>query len=145
MYAAEVVERAPAELVARAPAHPYTLGLLRSFPDMRSARRELRGVPGNPPDLRQDFPGCPFEPRCEFRFGPCRPCTRRSAHRPAGPGRRAAADPQLSDWRVACHLHDPRHRPGGPPAGLNGRCPARRQVREPAGSGQPGRGGKQRR
>ena len=121
MYAAEVVERAPAELVTQAPAHPYTLGLLRSFPDMRSARRELRGVPGIPPDLRNDFPGCPFEPRCEFRFGPCRtahPALRPPAGR--GPAGRAAADPQLSDWRVACHLHDPRHRPGGPPAGLNG-------------------------
>ena len=35
MYAGEVIERAPSELVARRPAHPYTLGLLRSFPDIR--------------------------------------------------------------------------------------------------------------
>jgi peptide/nickel transport system ATP-binding protein len=38
---------------------------------MRSARRELRGVPGNPPDLRDDFPGCPFAPRCDYQFEPC--------------------------------------------------------------------------
>jgi peptide/nickel transport system ATP-binding protein len=126
MYAAEVVERAPAELVAQAPAHPYTLGLLRSFPDMRSVRRELRGVPGIPPDLRNDFPGCPFQPRCEFRFAPCRtahPVLREPVRR-AG----AAADPQVSDWRVACHLQDPAYRPGGPPAGLNG-APAPDVVR----------------
>ena len=127
MYAAEVIERAPAELVATAPAHPYTLGLLRSFPDMRSARRALRGIPGTPPDLRNDFPGCPFEPRCEFRFEPCRtahPTLRPPSGRPAPDGTpadgRTAGGPQVSDWRVACHQHDPRYRPGGPQAGLNG-------------------------
>src|SRR5580700_6937448 len=68
MYAGQIVEYAPTELMGRAPAHPYTQGLLGSFPDMRGERRELRGVPGIPPDLRNDFPGCPFQPRCEFRF-----------------------------------------------------------------------------
>jgi len=128
MYAAEVIERAPAELVGQTPAHPYTLGLLRSFPDMRSARRELRGIPGNPPDLRSDFPGCPFEPRCEFRFEVCP-----TAHPALGPpaGRTVAvppAPPGGADWQVACHLHDPQYRPGGPPAGLNG-VPAADVVR----------------
>jgi peptide/nickel transport system ATP-binding protein len=123
MYAAEVIERAPAELVAAAPAHPYTLGLLRSFPDMRTARRALRGIPGTPPDLRNDFPGCPFEPRCEFRFEPCR-----TAHPTLRPPAGRAAGPQVSDWRVACHQHDPQYRPGGAPAGLNGR-PAADVVR----------------
>ena len=33
MYAAEVIERAPAELAGRTPAHPCTLGLLRRSPD----------------------------------------------------------------------------------------------------------------
>lgn len=129
-----MIEQAPAELVAAAPAHPYTLGLLRSFPDLRSVRRALRGIPGTPPDLRNDFPGCPFEPRCEFRFEPCRtahPVLRQSAARTAAAAHAAAqaahaaqagaaADPPVSDWRVACHQHDPRYQPGGPRAGLNG-------------------------
>ena len=34
-------------------------------------RRELRGVPGSPPDLRNDIPGCPFLPRCDYEFGSC--------------------------------------------------------------------------
>ena len=46
MYAGEIVEYAPSEQVGTAPAHPYTSGLLRSFPDLRGARRVLRGVPG---------------------------------------------------------------------------------------------------
>ena len=126
MYAGEVVERAPSEAVGTAPAHPYTLGLLRSFPDMRSARRELRGVPGIPPDLRDDFAGCPFAPRCDYRFEPCQtihPVLEAPAER------LLADDPALvKSWRVACHLHNPQHRPGGPPDELTavpGERPAR--------------------
>jgi peptide/nickel transport system ATP-binding protein len=118
MYAGEIVEQAPSELVGTDPAHPYTLGLLRSFPDMRSARRELRGVPGNPPDLREDFPGCPFAPRCDYQFEPCQ-----TDHPVLAPpaARLAVADPALvSGWRVACHLHDPHYRPAGPPDELAG-------------------------
>jgi peptide/nickel transport system ATP-binding protein len=114
MYAGEVIESAPAELSGSAPAHPYTLGLLRSFPDLRGTRQELRGVPGNPPDLRSAFAGCPFAPRCDFRFDPCAaagPVLRPAAGRPDALGRTAG-------WQVACHLHDPAYRPGGPPAEL---------------------------
>jgi peptide/nickel transport system ATP-binding protein len=118
MYAGEIIEQAPSEAVGTAPAHPYTLGLLRSFPEMRSARRELRGVPGNPPDLRDSFAGCPFAPRCEYRFEPCgtdHPRLRAPATR------LVVDDPALvSGWRVACHLHDQRYRPAGPPDELSG-------------------------
>jgi peptide/nickel transport system ATP-binding protein len=109
MYAGQFAEYAPSEVVGLAPAHPYTLGLLRSFPDMRAARRELRGIPGTPPDLRDDFAGCPFVARCEYAFEPCRtvvPRLRQLKDR--------AADGEDA-WRAACHLQDPDRRAGGPP------------------------------
>ena len=115
MYAGEILESAPSDRVAVAPAHPYTLGLLRSFPDLRGARRELRGVPGTPPDLRDDPGGCPFRVRCDYAFEPC--ASVRPMLAPAAGGRAGAGTER---WRVACHLHDPGYRPGGPPADLSG-------------------------
>ena len=115
MYAGEIIEYAPSERVGSAPAHPYTLGLLRSFPDIRGARRELRGVPGTPPDLRDDFGGCPFGPRCSYAFGPCRSMP--PVLRPVAAGRGGA---EADRWTVACHLHDPDYRPDGPPASSAG-------------------------
>jgi peptide/nickel transport system ATP-binding protein len=64
MYAGRLVEVAAAEELYRQPAHPYTSGLLGSFPPLRGPRRTLVGIPGSPPDLRALPPGCPFAPRC---------------------------------------------------------------------------------
>ena len=55
----------------REPAHPYTQGLLNSFPSLRGPRRELAGIPGSPPDLRDPLPGCPFLPRCKHAIAAC--------------------------------------------------------------------------
>ena len=124
MYAGEIVEYGPAELVAARPAHPYTYALLHSFPELRAARRELRGVPGSPPDLRAVIAGCAFAPRCDFAFEPCggrhsglRPPWRDSQPVPAAGS--APAGPSRS-WTVACHLHDKQLRPAGPPAPIAG-------------------------
>jgi peptide/nickel transport system ATP-binding protein len=120
MYAGEVVEYSPSVQIAVAPAHPYTLGLLRSFPDMRGTRRELRGVPGVPPDLRDNFPGCPFQPRCDYEFNPCLDVHPRLS-RIAAPEAAQRNGEVSDDGRyAACHLHDPRYRPEGPPAELSG-------------------------
>jgi peptide/nickel transport system ATP-binding protein len=96
MYAGRVVEYAPAEQLATDAQHPYTRGLLGSFPDLRGARKTLHGIPGNPPDLRELIGGCAYAERCAHVFDPCR------TERPA------LTDPG-SSWPVACHLHDPRH------------------------------------
>jgi peptide/nickel transport system ATP-binding protein len=64
MYAGEIVESAPAAQIAAAPQHPYTQGLLTSFPPLSGPLVRLTGIPGAPPDLRQPPRGCRFHPRC---------------------------------------------------------------------------------
>jgi oligopeptide/dipeptide ABC transporter ATP-binding protein len=71
MYAGQVVESAPTSRLRGAAAHPYTRGLLSSFPSLRGERRQLSGIPGSPPDLRGDLAGCPFVPRCAFATDAC--------------------------------------------------------------------------
>jgi peptide/nickel transport system ATP-binding protein len=72
MYAGQLMEVGSAERIYRSPAHPYTRGLLNSFPSLHGPRRELAGIPGSPPDLRSLPPGCPFVPRCSFAVDACR-------------------------------------------------------------------------
>ncbi len=71
MYAGEIVERASAQGLYDTPRHPYTLGLLNSFPPMHGARTELTGIPGSPPDLTALPTGCNFHPRCPFAMERC--------------------------------------------------------------------------
>jgi peptide/nickel transport system ATP-binding protein len=72
MYAGRLVERAPADELFRAPRHPYTLGLLNSFPALHGPRRYMTGIPGSPPDLRMLPVGCVFHPRCPYAMDICR-------------------------------------------------------------------------
>jgi peptide/nickel transport system ATP-binding protein len=72
MYAGQFVEIATSGEIHRESAHPYTKGLLNSFPSLRGPRRELTGIPGSPPDLRDPPPGCPFVPRCGYARPECR-------------------------------------------------------------------------
>jgi peptide/nickel transport system ATP-binding protein len=64
MYAGQLMEFGETPSLHRMPSHPYTKGLLNSFPSLRGPRRELAGIPGTTPDLRDLPPGCPFAPRC---------------------------------------------------------------------------------
>ena len=71
MYAGQVVETGPVEQVFREPRHPYTLGLLRSVPDVDDRRDVLATIPGSPPDLANPPSGCRFHPRCAFAQNDC--------------------------------------------------------------------------
>ncbi|MFL9825563.1 ABC transporter ATP-binding protein [Rhodoplanes sp. SY1] len=72
MYAGRIVERGTCRDVIRAPAHPYTRGLLASRADhvfTKGARLET--IPGAPPDLTALPPGCAFAPRCAQALPAC--------------------------------------------------------------------------
>jgi peptide/nickel transport system ATP-binding protein len=71
MYGGRIVEEAPAAALYRDSLHPYSAGLLGSFPALRGDRRELTGIPGSPPDLKGMPTGCSFHPRCPKVFDPC--------------------------------------------------------------------------
>jgi len=71
MYAGQVVESGTREQIHTRSVHPYTRGLLTSFPRLTGPRRKLSGIPGSPPDLRGALVGCPFIPRCRFSTDAC--------------------------------------------------------------------------
>src|SRR5205814_9953682 len=98
MYAGEIVETASAERLGANPQHPYTKGLLRSFPPLSGPRVRLTGIGGAPPDLGDPPAGCRFHPRCPE----CLPdrlglYTRQTTERP----RLLETEP---GHQVACHL-----------------------------------------
>ena len=92
MYAGRLMESGETKDVLVNPQHPYTQGLLKSFPSFKGAKNDLRGIPGSLPDLSQEIPGCVFAPRCPFATEKCR-----------------TVEPELKtvnekgNWKVACH------------------------------------------
>ncbi|CAL9572058.1 Oligopeptide transport ATP-binding protein OppD [Streptomyces sp. enrichment culture] len=72
MYAGRIVESAPVHDLYKAPAHPYTRGLLDSVPRLDLKGRELRAIRGLPPSLTRIPPGCAFHPRCPMARDVCR-------------------------------------------------------------------------
>ena len=105
MYAGRIVEKASGPDLYSHPRHPYSYGLLNSFPTLRGPRRKMSGIPGSPPDLRAVPPGCAFHPRCPLAFDECR------AALPVLQPAMNEQDEQL----VACHLYNPAYR-AEPPA-----------------------------
>jgi peptide/nickel transport system ATP-binding protein len=72
MYAGSLVEIGEKRHIFQAPAHPYTRGLLRSVPDLKTDRDSpLQTIEGTVPALQAMPRGCGFEPRCEFRIPQC--------------------------------------------------------------------------
>jgi peptide/nickel transport system ATP-binding protein len=92
MYAGRVMEYGAADEIFRQPQHPYAWGLLDSMPTIDRRLEALVPIEGSPPSLLAPPSGCPFHPRCPYRFEPC--ATER-------PPLKAPADDAHLD---ACHL-----------------------------------------
>ena len=72
MYAGHLLEAGFDEAVMRRPRHPYTQGLIQAIPSLEvSDRPPPAPIPGQPPNLADLPPGCPFAPRCEFSRPEC--------------------------------------------------------------------------
>ncbi len=79
MYAGRIVEIGDSVQMFHRPGHPYTKGLMQSFPtilmmQMRAGGKKpmLRGIRGEPPDPHNIPEGCPFHPRCDFCLDSCK-------------------------------------------------------------------------
>jgi peptide/nickel transport system ATP-binding protein len=72
MYAGRIVERGSKRELFTQPWHPYSWGLHDSIPPIEGRKpHRLPSIPGNPPSLLDLPPGCPFAPRCPYRFEKC--------------------------------------------------------------------------
>ncbi len=93
MYSGDIVEEADADELFARPAHPYTAGLMASFPPLSGELTTMTGIPGNPPDLHDPPTGCRFHPRC--------PAARRQPCHLEMPALRALDSPK---HQIACHF-----------------------------------------
>jgi peptide/nickel transport system ATP-binding protein len=92
MYAGKVVEYAAVEDLYATPRHPYTIGLMRSLPDLAGPGERLYTIPGIVPSAFHFPSGCRYRTRCPIATEKC-----------------AAEEPRLtpvedsSGHTVACH------------------------------------------
>ncbi|MGD0702719.1 MAG: ABC transporter ATP-binding protein [Trebonia sp.] len=98
-YAGEVVESGPVEEIIERPRHPYTQALLQVASVGDFNRRELRVIPGQPPQVGARIAGCRFAERCPAAINACRSAPIELAR--LGPGHQSrcvrANDPALAD------------------------------------------------
>lgn len=92
LYAGKLVELSGAKQLFASPRHPYTRGLMASFPALRGPRRRLEGIAGSPPDMSNPPEGCRFHPRCAEVLPRCRSA-------------RPALLQVAPEAEVACHLY----------------------------------------
>lgn len=71
MYAGHIVEHTDIDTIFRNPLHPYTKGLNKSIPRLDADVERLETIKGLVPNLLDVPSGCPFHPRCSYRFEKC--------------------------------------------------------------------------
>jgi len=71
MYAGNLVEIGTTSELLASPKHPYTKGLLGSFPTIHGPKTRLEGIPGNPLNLLEVPQGCYFQDRCNQKTEKC--------------------------------------------------------------------------
>jgi oligopeptide transport system ATP-binding protein len=74
MYAGRIVEKARTEDLYKKPLHPYTEGLIKSVPRMDTTikQEKLFSIEGQPPNVIDLPPCCPFHPRCHKVMEECK-------------------------------------------------------------------------
>jgi len=73
MYAGQLAEKAPTDVIIHSARHPYTKLLISSLPKVgvKYAEKRLTGIAGSPPLLLHPPVGCRFRDRCPLAFDQC--------------------------------------------------------------------------
>ena len=71
MYAGEFMEIGKVQDIFKNPLHPYTKGLLNSFPSLKGENEKLHAIPGFLPNLSEIGEGCIYEPRSTYATYKC--------------------------------------------------------------------------
>jgi peptide/nickel transport system ATP-binding protein len=100
MYLGDSMEYGPADAIYHDARHPYTRGLIRSVPHIRTrAKEQLVPITGNVPSLYERPTGCPFHTRCPSAI----------------PGLCDTVEPATvavdTEHTVKCHLYAPGGKP----------------------------------
>ena len=126
MYAGEIVESAPSDVLFRHALHPYTTGLMSSFPPLTGPIVPLTGIPGAPPDLAKPPAGCRFHPRCPQCTGVDSELYRlQTSVRPSCARSSRATRSPATGWRGHEHARGTAPRqalPGARASGCGARC-----------------------
>ncbi|MBZ4687911.1 MAG: peptide/nickel transport system ATP-binding protein ddpF [Clostridia bacterium] len=85
LYSGRIVELGETKKLLQNPKHPYTRGLLRSFPNMTTTK-DLQGIPGRQENVLE---GCTFHPRCTQKISRCE--------------QEVPELEQQADRKIACH------------------------------------------
>ena len=72
MYGGKLVEYGDVYTIFKNPLHPYTKGLISSFPHIKAPKTVMYAIPGSPPDLLNPPKGCRFYLRCPYAMEICR-------------------------------------------------------------------------
>ncbi len=73
MYAGKIMEISDVVSMYHKPINPYAFALIKSVPDIESAKtKKLYSIPGSPPNLIHPPSGCRFHPRCPFAKPICK-------------------------------------------------------------------------
>ena len=72
MYAGRIAETGDSDVFLDKPLHPYSQGLLKALPDLRSNTRKLEPIAGQVPRPVDYVQGCRFFDRCPHAFSACK-------------------------------------------------------------------------
>lgn len=88
MYAGKLMEYGETGPIFKTPLHPYTSALIGAYPSIVGEKRDLKFIPGAPPNLINPPTGCRFHPRCPHAQEIC--CQEEPEYREEAPGHHAA-------------------------------------------------------